>query len=122
MASTRPGFPLHRIDSDNELLNALIRQSTQDLRLTMNREATGLLPVAAPVVACLGRDSLITALQTLCLNTGDRYGTLRFLAEHQGKQLDPWRDEEPGKILHEIRRGEMAALREVPQTPYYRQR
>lgn len=110
-----------RITSDNELLNALIRQSTQDLRLTINREKTGLLPVAGvPWFAVpFGRDSLITGLQTLCLNPDIAYGTLRFLASHQGKKVDPWRDEEPGKILHEIRSGEMAALREVPQTPYY---
>ena len=110
-----------RITSDNELVNALIGQSTQDLRLTINREPTGLLPVAGvPWFAVpFGRDSLITALQTLCLNPEIAYGTLRFLAQHQGKAIDPWRDEEPGKILHEIRSGEMAALGEVPQTPYY---
>ncbi len=110
-----------RISTDNELLNALIRQSTQDLRLTINREETGLLPVAGvPWFAVpFGRDSLITALQTLCLNPDIAYGTLRFLASCQGKEVEPWRDEEPGKILHEIRSGEMAALREVPQTPYY---
>jgi glycogen debranching enzyme len=110
-----------RITSDNELLNALVRQNTHDLRLTMNHERTGLLPVAGvPWFAVpFGRDSLITALQTLCLNPDVAYGTLRFLASYQGKEVDPWRDEEPGKILHEIRSGEMAALREVPQTPYY---
>lgn len=110
-----------RITSDNELLNALVRQSTQDLRLTINREKTGLLPVAGvPWFAVpFGRDSLITSLQTLCLNPEIAYGTLRFLASYQGKEVDSWRDEEPGKILHEIRSGEMAALREVPQTPYY---
>ncbi len=110
-----------RITSDNELLNALVRQSTQDLRLTINREKTGLLPVAGvPWFAVpFGRDSLITALQTLCLNPEIAYGALRFLASYQGKEVDPWRDEEPGKILHEIRSGEMAALGEVPQTPYF---
>ena len=110
-----------RITTDHELLNQLILQSLHDLRLTMNRAETGLLPVAGiPWFAVpFGRDSLITALQTLCLTPDIAYGTLRFLAAYQGKAVDPWRDEEPGKILHEIRSGEMAALREVPQTPYY---
>ncbi|MBM2810459.1 MAG: Amylo-alpha-1,6-glucosidase, partial [Chloroflexi bacterium] len=110
-----------RIESDSELLNALIRQSVQDLRLVINRVPTGLLPVAGiPWFAVpFGRDSLITSLQTLALNPDIAYGTLRFLAMHQGRHLDTWRDEEPGKILHEIRSGEMAALGEVPQSPYY---
>ncbi len=110
-----------RIVTDHELLNELVEQSVHDLRLTVNRVATGLLPVAGiPWFAVpFGRDSLITSLQTLCLNPDIAYGTLRFLARLQGKTVDPWRDEEPGKILHEIRSGEMAALGEVPQTPYY---
>jgi glycogen debranching enzyme len=110
-----------RIVTDHELLNELIEQSVHDLRLTVNRVATGLLPVAGiPWFAVpFGRDSLITSLQTLCLNPEIAYGTLRFLARMQGKTIDPWRDEEPGKILHEVRSGEMATLGEVPQTPYY---
>jgi glycogen debranching enzyme len=110
-----------RIVSDYEPLNMLIRRSLRDLRLLVNQLPTGLLPVAGiPWFAVpFGRDSIITSLQTLCLNPDIAYGTLRFLALHQGKQVDPWRDEEPGKILHEMRCGEMAALREVPQTPYY---
>jgi glycogen debranching enzyme len=110
-----------RITTDHELLNELVHQSLHDLRLTVNRVATGLLPVAGiPWFAVpFGRDSLITSLQTLCLNPDIAYGTLRFLARNQGKKMDPWRDEEPGKILHEVRSGEMATLGEVPQTPYY---
>lgn len=110
-----------RIATDNELLNQLISQSLRDLRLTINNVATGLLPVGGiPWFAVpFGRDGLITSVQTLCLNPDIAYGTLRFLAAHQGKRVDLWRDEEPGKILHEIRSGEMAALGQVPQTPYY---
>jgi glycogen debranching enzyme len=107
--------------TDNAVVNGFIRQSQQDLRLTMNHTPTGLLPVAGiPWFAVpFGRDSLITSLQTLALNPGIATGTLRFLAHHQGATLDPWRDEEPGKILHELRTGELATLREVPHTPYY---
>lgn len=110
-----------RIWTDHELLNALIQRSLQDLRLTMNYEATGPIPVAGiPWFSVpFGRDSLITALQTLCLNPSIAYGTLRFLAQYQGQVVDDWRNEEPGKILHELRSGELAALKEVPHTPYY---
>ena len=109
------------ITTDHAVMNALIRQNLHDLRLTMNRTATGLLPVAGiPWFSVpFGRDSLITSLQTLSLNPEIAAGTLRFLAQHQGSNVDPWRDEEPGKILHEMRFGELAALGEVPHTPYY---
>ena len=66
-----------------------------------------------------GRDSLITALQSLPLHPNIAYATLRFLAKYQGSRVDHWRDEEPGKILHEIRLGEVANLGKVPHTPYY---
>src|SRR5581483_7374693 len=45
--------------------------------------------------------------------------TIRLLAKYQGSKTDDWRDEQPGKILHELRRGELANLNEIPQTPYY---
>jgi len=67
-----------------------------------------------PWFACIfGRDSLITSLQTLMLNPQIAVGTLRFLAKHQGQKADPRRDEEPGKILHEMRKGEMARTEEI---------
>jgi glycogen debranching enzyme len=66
-----------------------------------------------------GRDSLVTSLQTLMLNPQIATGTLRFLANCQGTKVDPWHDEEPGKIVHEIRKGEMAKLGEIPHSAYY---
>jgi glycogen debranching enzyme len=66
-----------------------------------------------------GRDAIITALQTLMYNPSIAEGTLRFLAAHQGTTVDPFREEQPGKIMHELRRGELARLKEVPHTPYY---
>lgn len=66
-----------------------------------------------------GRDALITAWQTLMVNPGICRETLRFLAAHQGRRVDSSREEEPGKIIHEIRRGEMANCREILHTPYY---
>ena len=66
-----------------------------------------------------GRDSLITAYEVLAVNTDLAWGTLRGLAALQGKKVDEWRDEEPGKILHEVRVGELARAGEIPHTPYY---
>jgi glycogen debranching enzyme len=109
------------IASDDEVLNHLLRQSQGDLRLLMNQLPTGLLPTAGiPWFSVpFGRDSLITSYETLLLQPAIAYGTLRFLAHHQGKQLDDWHDEEPGKILHEIRAGELVIREAVPFGPYY---
>ncbi len=69
--------------------------------------------------ALFGRDSIIAALQTLAYEPRMAEQTLRLLARYQGTKSDEWRDEQPGKILHELRRGELANLNEIPQTPYY---
>jgi len=66
-----------------------------------------------------GRDSIIAAYQSLFLSPQLATETLRVLARHQGKELNDWRDEEPGKILHEYREGEMTRAGEVPFGPYY---
>jgi glycogen debranching enzyme len=66
-----------------------------------------------------GRDSLITCLQAMIVQPSIAQGTLRFLARWQGTEVNDWRDEEPGKILHEVRQGQLANLGQVPHTPYY---
>ena len=66
-----------------------------------------------------GRDSIITSLQTLTYNPQIAEGTLRSLAQHQGTRIDQLTEEEPGRIFHELRRGELANLREIPHVPYY---
>jgi glycogen debranching enzyme len=66
-----------------------------------------------------GRDSLITSFQALPFAPGMAAGTLKTLAVLQGLVDDPFRDEEPGKILHELRFGEMTAFEERPHSPYY---
>ena len=69
--------------------------------------------------ALFGRDSIIAALETLAYDSEIAAQTIRLLARYQGTKTDEWRDEQPGKILHELRRGELANLNEIPQTPYY---
>ncbi len=66
-----------------------------------------------------GRDSIIAAYQSLSLNPQLAIDTLRVLARYQGKEYNDWRDEEPGKILHEYRQGEMTRDGEMPFGPYY---
>jgi glycogen debranching enzyme len=69
--------------------------------------------------ALFGRDSLITALQLVAIRPQIARDTLIVLARLQADRLDDWRDAEPGKILHELRVGELARSGEIPHTPYY---
>ncbi len=66
-----------------------------------------------------GRDTIITSLQTLWVGPQLAHGALHLLGELQGSRVDDFRDEEPGKILHEIRSGELTVLGEKPHSPYY---
>ena len=70
-------------------------------------------------LAPFGRDSLIASLQTILLNPDFARGTLKVLADLQACKADAWRDAEPGKIMHELRRGEQARLALSPHDPYY---
>jgi glycogen debranching enzyme len=69
--------------------------------------------------ALFGRDAAITAIQTLAFDPQPAEETIRLLAKYQGKEKNAYRSEEPGKILHELRIGELARLGEIPHTPYY---
>lgn len=70
-------------------------------------------------MAVFGRDSMITSLQALPFTSELAESTLLYLAACQGSRMDDFRDEEPGKIIHELRFGEMTAFAERPQSPYY---
>jgi len=109
------------ITTDNELLNQLLRQSRNDLRVLVTTYETGPYPMAGiPWFSVpFGRDGLIVGCQTLMLNPGLARGVLRYLAAHQGQKIDRSREEEPGKILHEVRSGELALLHQIPHTPYF---
>ncbi len=70
-------------------------------------------------MAVFGRDSVLTSLQVLPFNAELASTTLRLLSARQGTRIDAFRDEEPGKILHEGRLGEMTAFAERPHSPYF---
>jgi glycogen debranching enzyme len=110
-----------RVKTDNEAFSAFFEQSLADVQMLLTETPEGDVPYAGVpwFVAPFGRDSIITALQLLPLNAAVAAGTLRFLAAQQGRVRDDFKDEEPGKILHEYRRGEMANCREIPFIPYY---
>lgn len=110
-----------KIRSDDGFFNAAVRQAVIDLN-ALRTPVRGRDVVAAGIpwfTAPFGRDSLITALQTLAVSPELSRETLHFLAAHQGRTTDEWTEEQPGKIMHELRRGEMAAAGEVPHVPYY---
>jgi glycogen debranching enzyme len=109
------------ISSDNALFNGLLRRGVRDLRALYTRvEGGGVIAAGVPwYVAVFGRDTLITAHQILTLSPRPAREGLRALAAHQGTEVDEWRDEEPGKILHEIRKGELARAGDLPHTPYF---
>ncbi|QSJ17568.1 amylo-alpha-1,6-glucosidase [Nostoc sp. UHCC 0702] len=110
-----------RISSDKTMFNRVIERAEQDLYLL--RQSFGKYKTVSAGVpwfsALFGRDSLITASQTLMLNPQIAKETLMLLAQYQGQNEDDWREEELGKILHELRLGEMARCQEIPHTPYY---
>jgi glycogen debranching enzyme len=70
-------------------------------------------------VTVFGRDALVASHQLLLVNKRPARDALELLAAKQGTQVDDWRDEQPGKILHEIRRGELARAGIIPHTPYF---
>jgi glycogen debranching enzyme len=110
-----------QVVTDNELFNELLDRSLRDLRALYTQSDDGaVLAAGIPwYVAVFGRDSLIASHQLLMVNTRPARDALELLAAKQGTIEDDWRDEEPGKILHEIRQGELARAGVIPHSPYY---
>jgi glycogen debranching enzyme len=111
------------IQTDHELFNLTLNRSLADLRLLIN-EGPGpdqrYVAAGVPWFSTLfGRDALIASFQALAFRPQIAVETLSVLAAYQATEDDPWRDAEPGKILHELRIGEMAGAGELPHTPYY---
>jgi glycogen debranching enzyme len=110
-----------RVWTDNELYNSLLSRGLRDLRALLTPTRHGDV-VAAGIpwfVAPFGRDALLTCHQTLMLNPELTRTTLEVLAAFQADEVDDWRDAQPGKILHELRQGELAGAGVIPHTPYY---
>jgi glycogen debranching enzyme len=103
-----------QIETDHELFNEILNRALLDLHLLVEGFDGDLVPTAGiPWFAVpFGRDSLITAMQTLSVRPAIAKGTLRFLARYQGKRVHRTRGEEPGKILHEVRPGEAGGAEE----------
>src|SRR5256885_5250797 len=97
------------VRTDNAALNDLLEQAIADVRMLCNVYDTGIYPVAGlPWFAVpFGRDALITSTLLLHVNPEIARGVLRYLAKHQGKRVDESSEEQPGKILHEVRTGEV---------------
>ncbi len=110
-----------RVETSNQQFNAWLRSSGADLAMMLTQTPQGPYPYAGVpwFDTTFGRDGIITALQTLWLWPDIARGVLAFLAANQATESSSERDAEPGKILHEARRGEMAALNEIPFARYY---
>jgi len=114
-----------KLHSPVYLLNSCFAQAVEDiwsLRIHEHDVSSDLwLPAAGvPWFATLfGRDSLIVSFQCMLVSPYLALGALIKLAELQARELDPYRDAEPGKIMHEVRYGELAERRMIPHTPYY---
>ena len=122
-----------KITTSDPAIDAIISRAVDDLgALRMERhdsavpeglaDAMGALVPAAGIpwfLALFGRDAMIVSLQTLLLTPGLTLGSLDALASFQGDSYDDRHDQQPGKIEHEYRRGELAHFHQIPQTPYY---
>src|SRR5688572_1182427 len=109
------------ISTSSDIFNEAVRRAVSDLYMLITDTEEGPYPYAGiPWFSTVfGRDALITAFETLWFDPAIARGVLRHLTAHQATTINPKADAEPGKILHEVRHGEMAELGEVPFRRYY---
>ena len=107
--------------TSNAILNQMLNRSMADLYMLVTQTPQGPYPYAGIpwYSTTFGRDGILTAIQMLWCDASLARGVLKRLAAFQATKRDPLRDAQPGKILHEMRAGEMAALGEIPFGLYY---
>ncbi len=113
-----------RLECDWEPLDQIYRRCLTDLAAlrfsTLTMPGHSMPAAGLPwFMTIFGRDSIFTSLQALPFTSELAATTLRALAERQGTRIDDFRDEDPGRILHELRYGELTAFEERPHSPYY---
>lgn len=109
------------VQSSNPAFDEWVHQNAVDIALLTSETTQGLYPYAGiPWYSTpFGRDGIITAFELLWQDPDIARGVLGFLAAHQAESESAFHDSAPGKILHEIRNGEMASCGEIPHTPYF---
>lgn len=109
------------VETANEQFTHWLNRSRRDMISLLAETEHGFYPYAGVpwYNTTFGRDGIITAMQSLWVAPEIAKGVLLFLAAHQAMEIDPFRDAEPGKILHEARGGEMAEINEIPFRKYY---
>jgi glycogen debranching enzyme len=113
------------LEADDDSLARTYRQSLLDIAALRIRPDDVSIKFAMPggglpwFMTVFGRDSLVTAYETMPFHQELGQATLEALAELQATEWDDFRDAQPGKIMHELRRGTLAKLRRIPHTPYY---
>jgi glycogen debranching enzyme len=115
------GLSEARITAPDRRFNAWMARSEADLQMMMIGNPEGEYPYAGVpwFSTVFGRDGILTAMECMWIDPTIAQNVLRYLAQVQATEIDPERDAEPGKIVHETRGGEMAALREIPFGRYY---
>lgn len=115
-------FSKLQIETDNAIMNRAIQNSLIDIHMLLTAESPDVLYPYAGIPwfsAPFGRDGIITAYQMMPWYPNLARGVLDHVFRTLGKRVDDFTDEQPGKVFHELRRGEMSKTREVPFIPYY---